>query len=525
MTKQDESLFSLANIQRQYVECRRHKRNTANALRFEAAQEMNLLALRDALADRSYEPGRSVCFFIQRPKLREIFAADFRDRVVHHVLVSYLERIWEPVFIHDSYACRRGKGVHAAVARLQQFMRQATANGTREAFSLQLDIRNYFMSIDKPRLFEMLRGRLNPRRPADEEALWLAEKLVFHDCTHEPVLKGDPRLVDRLPPHKTLFRAASGKGLPIGNLNSQFFANVYLNALDQFVKHELKCRWYLRYCDDFVLLATDPETLRDWRGRIEAYLTDRLALVLNPRQRLAPVANGIDFLGYIVRRDYRLVRRRVVGHLKERLRAFENELVQTDAHARQYRFDPETLDRLAATLASYLGHLKQAQTWRLWQALWARHAFLSRYFRFDACAWKLVRRYTSPRGRCRARQQYHYWKVCWPDGALFFQVGRFIECYDAAPPEWVRWLGLKRMRPNRRGAHYGFPLHQMARHLRRLLGRGLCVTVIGERERPGCRTKERVPVWRYEPMGADSPGRARQPEGLEHGLPNRLIRA
>ncbi len=162
MKKKDESLFSLANIQRQYVECRRHKRNTANALRFEAAQEMRLLALRDALAERSYEPGRSVCFFIQRPKLREIFAADFRDRIVHHVLVSDLESIWEPVFIHDSYACRQGKGVHAAVARLQQFMRQATANGTRPAFTLQLDIRNYFMIIDKARLFTMLRAKLHP---------------------------------------------------------------------------------------------------------------------------------------------------------------------------------------------------------------------------------------------------------------------------------------------------------------------------------------------------------------------------
>ena len=118
-------------------------------------------------------------FFVQRPKLREIFAADFRDRIVHHVLVSHLEGIWERVFIHDSYACRKGKGVHAAVARLQQFMRQATANGTRPAYTLQLDIRNYFMSIDKPRLFEMLAARLNPRRPADAQALWLAEKLVF----------------------------------------------------------------------------------------------------------------------------------------------------------------------------------------------------------------------------------------------------------------------------------------------------------------------------------------------------------
>jgi len=126
-------IFSLANIHRQYLQCRRNKRNTLNALRFEYGLEENLARLREKLEGRSYTPSRSVCFFAPGPKLREIFAADFRDRVVHHVLVNHLERIWEPRFIHDSYACRRGKGVHAAVQRLQQFVRQATANGTRRA--------------------------------------------------------------------------------------------------------------------------------------------------------------------------------------------------------------------------------------------------------------------------------------------------------------------------------------------------------------------------------------------------------
>jgi len=121
--------------------------------------------------------------FVQRPKLREIFAADFRDRVVHHVMFSFPERIWEPLFIHDGYACRKGQGEHAAVARLQQFMREATANGTRPAFTLQMDIRNCFMSIHKPRLLQRVAAELNPGRPDHEEALRLAEKLVFHDCT------------------------------------------------------------------------------------------------------------------------------------------------------------------------------------------------------------------------------------------------------------------------------------------------------------------------------------------------------
>ena len=156
---------------------------------------------------RRYRPGRSVCFFATKPKLREVFAADFRDRVVHHLLVEYLERIWEPIFIHDSYACRKGKGVHAAVERLQGFLRQATANGTRPAWFLQLDVRNYFMRIDKDILFRMLERKLR-----DETARWLTRTLVYHDCTEDFVMRGNPALIKAVPPHKTLFGAQAGKG-------------------------------------------------------------------------------------------------------------------------------------------------------------------------------------------------------------------------------------------------------------------------------------------------------------------------
>lgn len=512
MKKKDGSLFSLANIQRQYVECRRHKRNTANALRFEAAQEMNLLALRDALADRSYEPNRSVCFFIQRPKLREIFAADFRDRIVHHVLVNHLERIWEPVFIHDSYACRKGKGVHAAVARLQQFMREATANGTREAFTLQLDIRNYFMSIDKPRLFEMLRGRLNAHRPADEEALWLAEKLVFHDCTHEPVLKGDPRLVDRLPPHKTLFRAAPGKGLPIGNLNSQFFANVYLNALDQFVKHELKCRWYLRYCDDFVLVAESAAQLTNWQARIEGFLAERLLLQLNPsRQRLRPVSDGVDFLGYIVRPFHLLVRRRVVGHLGEALARSERALVSRHAQATEYRFDAAELDALQASMASYLGHLRRASCRRLVAAVCDANPWLAGFIALDRQTLKLRRRDKAPLAARTVLAQYRHWGQEFAGDVVLMQVGAFVEQLQWPPRRLPKVRpataptprgGLRRMRPTRRGAVQGFPLTQLDRRVAELVAAGRSVTFVAQRGESGGRLMRRVPVARWVAGGA-----------------------
>ena len=154
-----------------------------DALAVDWRLERNLLDLQQELLDHSYAPSRSVCFVTRRPKLREIFAADFRDRVVHHVLVDHLEPIWERIFIHDSWACR--KGIHAAVARLQQFQRRASVNGTCAAWYLQLDIRNYFMSIDKARLFALLAPRI-----ADDDARWLTERPVFHDCTANYQVKG-----------------------------------------------------------------------------------------------------------------------------------------------------------------------------------------------------------------------------------------------------------------------------------------------------------------------------------------------
>ncbi|MEI7465012.1 MAG: RNA-directed DNA polymerase [Burkholderiales bacterium] len=513
------SLFSLENVYRQYIACRRNKRNTANALRFEARQELNLLALRDTLADRSYEPTRSVCFFVRRPKLREVFAADFRDRVVHHVLVGHLEKIWEPVFIHDSYACRKGKGVHVAVERLQQFMREATANGTRPAFTLQLDIRNYFMSIDKQRLYDMVAARLRPQNPVDAEALWLTHKLVFHDCTVAALLKGDPALIDRLPPHKTLFRAPPGKGLPIGNLNSQFFANVYLNALDQFVKHELKCRWYLRYCDDFVLVAESAETLQGWKARIEHFLAQRLLLQLNPsRERLRPVGDGVDFLGYIVRPFHLLVRRRVVGHLREVLARNRRLLVVDHAQTTEYRFDAQALDALRASLASYLGHLRRASCRRLVRAICDANPWLDAFIELNQQTLDLRRRDVPPQSARTVQAQYRHWQREFAGDRVLMQVGAFAEQLQWPPRRIAKSQplaspipggALRRLGPTRRGAVHGFPLAQLGRRVAEVVAAGQSVTFVAQRGESGGGLMRRVPVARWVARDPKMPVRER----------------
>ncbi len=489
-------MFSFENIYRQYLLCRKNKRNTVNALRFESRHEKNLLALKHALENRTYRPSRSVCFIATRPKLREIFAADFKDRIVHHILVDYLERIWEPVFIHDSYACRKDKGVHKGVLRLQQFVRKATSNGTRPAFYIQLDIKNYFMSIDKEILFSLISSRVK-----DEDILWLARVLIFHDCTKNYSFKGDPRLLKSIPPHKTLFHTPKNKGLPIGNLNSQFFANVYLNGLDQFIKHRLKCRYYLRYCDDFVLVSQDRNQLLKWREDIVQYLRHELKLELNQkRQRLQPVTNGIDFLGYVTRNDYLLVRRRVVNNLRSRLRKYEALLVKQGHYFRRYLFDEDILDKLTATLSSYLGHFKMANTYSLCCSLWERYPFLNQYYEFHPEDRKLVRKYKTPKGFRKVRQQYLYYRWRFPGDVLLFQVGSFYEFYHEKDKKTAQILSLTQMGKNKRGARYGFSVTVLNRYFRLLLHEKLSVTVIPEREQFWTRIKERLPRYRFEYM-------------------------
>jgi len=163
---------------RHYRECRRHKRTTLNALAFEVNAEANLLALQQELRTHTYRPGRSICFITEAPKPREVFAADFRDRVVHDLLVSHQERVFEPCFIHGSYACRKGKGTLAASDGLMRFLRQVTANGRRQAWALKLDVANFFPSIHKATLYEII-----ARHIQHPELLWLTRTLLFHDPT------------------------------------------------------------------------------------------------------------------------------------------------------------------------------------------------------------------------------------------------------------------------------------------------------------------------------------------------------
>ncbi len=371
----------LQELYQAWRRARRQKVPSFNQLRFDHRWADGLLQLQRELRSGRWQPRPSTCFIATRPKAREIHAPDFADRVVHHWLVPQLESLWEPTFIHDSYANRKGRGSHAAVRRAQQFVRQVHS-GQGGGWYLQLDVANFFNSIHRPTLWKMLRKRLQARR-APDVVLRATHALLRRSPLHAGVqYRATASERAQVPAHKQLRNAPAGRGLPIGNLSSQFFANVYLDALDQFVKHDLKAKRYLRYVDDFVLFHHDREQLEQWRGQIEQFLANRLGLRLKDDQRLRRLTDGLDFLGYVIHPTHTLARRRAVSHLHQALAEWEGQHV----HGHQLRGTPADFRVIAARLASFGGHLRHASCHRLMSRVharfpWLRSAALPRRFR------------------------------------------------------------------------------------------------------------------------------------------------
>ena len=320
-----------------YYDCRRHKRNTVNALKFESNLERNIMALYRELMDGTYRPGTSICFVVTRPKPREVWAADFRDRVVHHLLYNRIADRFHRSFIADSCACIPGRGTLYGATRLEHKVRSITQNWSRRAYYLKLDMANFFVSIDKNILHDQL-----ARKITEPWVMWLAETILFHDPRENVRIKGTPELLALIPPHKSLFNQPSHLGLPIGNLSSQFFANVCLNPLDQHVKHRIGARHYIRYVDDMVLLHESPEWLNQAAAEIGNFVSERLGMALNPRKTIIqPIERGVDFVGQVIKPWRRVLRRKT----------FENAIATVSS---------KTGEDLMRSANSYLGLLRQS---------------------------------------------------------------------------------------------------------------------------------------------------------------------
>ncbi len=306
--------FSFEELVQAYLDCRQTKRNKPSAVAFEQDLERNLCQLRDELQDGSYRPGRSICFVITRPKPREVWAAEFRDRVVHHLLYNHIAPRFYASFIADSCACIPGRGTMYGAKRLEAKIRSVTQNWSRPAHYLKLDLVNFFVSIDKRIVFKQLARRIT-------EPWWLdlAGTILFHDPRQNFELRGSQAELDLVPAHKRLTNQPAHLGLPIGNLSSQFFANVLLDDLDQHCKHQLRARHYIRYVDDFILLHESAQWLNAAHVDIEAWLPANLGVKLNPSKTiLQPVDRGVDFVGQVIKPWYRTTRRRTFNEALSR---------------------------------------------------------------------------------------------------------------------------------------------------------------------------------------------------------------
>lgn len=316
--------YSFEKLVQAYFDCRRHKRTTASALRFEQGLERNLIDLHEELSDGSYRPGKSICFAISRPRAREVWASGFRDRVVHHLLYNQIADRFHQRFIADSGACIPGRGTLYCAKRLEAKVRSQTENWSRPGFYLKADLANFFVSIDKRVIWPLLVKQI-------PERWWrgLAKTVLFHDPRLDYVVRGDASTLAAVPPHKRLTNAGPYSGLPIGNLSSQFFANVLLNELDQHVKHQLRARHYSRYVDDMVLLHESTAWLGQALAGINAFLPT-LRLQLNPRKTvIQPIDRGIDFVGHVIKPWRRTTRPRTLRVALQRI----EQMPEADTHA------------------------------------------------------------------------------------------------------------------------------------------------------------------------------------------------
>ncbi len=347
-----------------YFNARKNKRNTINALVFEKHLEANLFSLLNEIINYKYTPARSICFVVNKPVKREIFAADFRDRVVHHLIYNYIMPIFEKTFINDSYSCRIGKGTHYGIKRIDKFIRSCSQNYTNDCYILKLDISGYFMAMNKNILYSKIKNELQKEKVKVnfdlKLILYLIEKTIFNTPTKNCIIKGKKTDWQDLPKTKSLFYAENNCGLPIGNLTSQLFGNIYLNELDHFVKQECGIKYYGRYVDDFVLIHNNKEYLKRLIPILSNFLQTELKLTLHPKKiYLQHFSKGVKYLGTVIKPNRIYIASRTKGNFYEAIDKW-NKIISA-----KKKLSRDELEQFISCINSYLGIMKHYKTYKI----------------------------------------------------------------------------------------------------------------------------------------------------------------
>ena len=292
-----EEIISVENLLLAWKEFLRGKRNKKDVQEFQLHLMDNVFSLHNDLKNKTYKHGGYTAFNISDPKPRNIHKASVRDRLLHHAIYRILYPYFDKKFIHDSYSCRINKGTHKAINRFRDFFRKVSKNNTRSCLVLKCDIRKFFANIDHNILKSIL-----SKTVFDTDILWLLSQVIDSFNTN-PI------------------GPTYGVGLPLGNLTSQLMVNIYMNEFDQFVKRELKVKYYIRYADDFVILQNDKIVLEDILIKIQKFLAEKLKLNLHPdKVFIKTISSGVDFLGWVHFPEHRVLRtatkRKMLRNLK-----------------------------------------------------------------------------------------------------------------------------------------------------------------------------------------------------------------
>lgn len=378
----------LIDLYTAYLDAIKHKRHKPYVERFSSNLKENLNKLCDELWNRTYEAESSTCFIVRHPKLREVFAANFRDRIVHHLYFNYTHKIFENTFIHDTYSCIKKRGTHFGVQRLQEHIRSESENYTKPTYILKMDIKGYFMNIDRELAAEIacesLRKMKNHKSDVfDEEnsrkktwgevidydfVEYLTKTIAMLDPTTNCRFKSKRKEWKELAPSKSLFTSPKGCGLPIGNLTSQLFSNIYLNCLDQYCKRKLKCKHYGRYVDDFYVVSSDKEFLHKIIPLIQTFLKEKLHLDINQgKTTITTAIQGVEFLG-------RYVKRHGLYLSNQSIRRMKNKLL-----GKEYGYNKGEDVDVVSSVNSYIGSFRGTKGYSVREALFSELKSLDKY--------------------------------------------------------------------------------------------------------------------------------------------------
>ncbi len=335
-------IIDYENLWHAYLNARKNKRFRGEVLEFSNNVEENLIQIQNELIHKMYQVGRYREFHVYEPKKRLIMALPFRDRVVQWAIYQVIEPLFDKQFIDDSFACRKGKGTQDAAKKLQYWMRKHERSHQRPYY-LKLDISKYFYRIDHDVLLNILKNKIK-----DRDLLDLLEIIIRSESTKFGVPLGD---------HHFENERIEGIGMPIGNLTSQLFANLYLNELDQYAKHDMQLQHYIRYMDDVVVLHHDKDELHRILEEIELFLNYDLKLQINNKTAIRPISTGIEFVGYRVWTTHQKLKKKSVKKMKRRLKYIQ----------KSYSRGEVGLDEARLTIMSYLGFMQHANCYRLKQ--------------------------------------------------------------------------------------------------------------------------------------------------------------